>query len=307
MKKLDIFRPLGYPHLSIEENVLTETRNAVNEEWGISDDIAFVSKNLADFIRKYKGQMSVVQMLGHYGCVVRRAVFGYAVFGDKISVDVQFVSYGTEEDFKKYNGRISQIGNGFSLYKDGSMTLSLDAYDIGGKIDPRKLEDTIQHELHHYYQQKVIPKGHRKDDLYIYAIRLKRDGATVAQRMLGDALYISSQREIEAFCNGLYSLLRTEYEENPTSSKVRILYESDAIGAYRQLSKYIEFFEENLNNDEVCDALLELRLRTGMTPPRFLKFIKRGKSVFIRNIGRAVVKAQKDCGITNNVIFRTED
>ena len=85
-----------------------------------------------------------------------------------------------------------------------------------------------------------------------------------------------------------------------------LIYSSDAFGAYKQLSMYVDFFSDHINDENISLALKKLYQDTKITPQSFLKKVKKGKDVFLRQIGRAVVKAQKDSGIQTDILRYTD-
>lgn len=166
--------------------IITEEqfRQILNEELGIAKVVTDASRELKNELFKR----------------INYSNSGEFEFHD-INVKYNVYSFVDDEEFLMwYDTNYDQYVNGYSFV---NKTLTLTIIKIGVDYNVASLNDTIQHELEHYYQTKMA--GHDfSNDSYNNAYSKLEDYNAYIQNV-SIIEYYSSHVEIDAFVNGAYA------------------------------------------------------------------------------------------------------
>ena len=119
--------------------------------------------------------------------------------------------------------------------------------------------------------------------------------------MIGDVIYLSLQCEEEAFTNGLYASLVYNYkhENKPT---IEVLDNSPVYNALLKMRKEVDILLQNKEDETLRKTLFTIKKMTnGTTFNGIINMTKRAEKVIVRRIGKIIVKAQKDCNVSNDM------
>lgn len=256
--------------LIISENQFKEL---LQEELCISETVANISVSVYNMIEesaKTKTNKETNEYFSKWNFPIN-----FDFFGSKIDCSVTCYNYFSKEYFE-YSQIIS---DGWSVYLSNKLFfMGITVPMISGQISKQEVMDTIQHELSHIYEQKMIGKAYSNNDVYSL---LKTNMCSLNELTSKTAklIYGCIKSEQSGFVNGLYSYLMSQPEifsiETLKKSECWKLYE-EMISTYKQFSDNPEFIKE----------LKKYKMN----------LIKIEKSInnFITKIGKVVIKVQQD-------------
>jgi len=284
------------------DRLITEKRTAedlsklITEELGINYSVIVESEKitqeiLSDIKTRKKNYFSNVPGVSYIDGRIMHSTFGY-----NLTVCYRYINFRDKNFFDDYSSKVPVLKNSFNV---NTKTLTLTITAISGKVIEDTLYDTIQHELHHFFQEEKIGKPFNANSLYKIALACKRKPKNSLTYMLGDMLYITLKCEEEAYTNGLYAALVHNYRNDniPTNE---VLDNSSVYNALLTLRKEKEFILQNINDDELVKTSEVIRKITGKNINNIISFIERGEKELLRRIGRVIIKAQKDCSVPND-------
>lgn len=179
--------------------IMKDTLLILNEERGISDEVIRATKNIISKIPRWieksiKGKDDNGYV--YYSFKTKERIFDF-------NINITFVIYDLTT--QQYNRFVSD-----SYYNETKKELYIELVRVNDIIDTNDAYETIQHELHHVYQEYVRngkPTLNKADEtLYKISDNMIMDSNDVAYR-IGMIFYLSLKIEQEALGNGLYNIL----------------------------------------------------------------------------------------------------
>lgn len=167
---------------------LTETqfKNVLLEELSIADKVIKISKEILNTVliksEKSKG-------------------FNFKI-SSGLEIDVKIYSFSNNKEFSNWieNGGVKHLYSGFS-YNENKIYLT--AIEINGELDVSTIENTIFHEVEHYFQSTK-----KRSTLYVSGYDKIIDGMKNFNPIISTTckiLYYTKKSEIDAIINGFYS------------------------------------------------------------------------------------------------------
>ena len=259
--------------------IITEEQfqQILNEELGIAKEVPKASKELKKelFTRienNHSGEFNFLDILVKYNVY----------------------SFENETDFLDWFDSTYDYVNGYS-YDD--KTLYLTIIQIAGDYNVASINDTIQHELEHYYQTKMA--GHNfTNSAYDNAVK-KMNEYNAYIKHISRIEYYSNHIEIDAFVNGAYYAVQdmniTDYDTFIESTDLQRVRDSlkDAYNFFISanfsglfFNEMLEFIKRNgyYNN---CVNLNELR-------NKICDKCQKAYSYFVRKSSRAYALIQNE-------------
>ena len=259
-----------------------ELNESINEALGIRnevwDETCIIEKEILDDLSdRYSIKFAD-------GVFVKIGKIETTFLNKPLTVDYQYVNFVNQKAYSTYVNRIKLKKN---FYNETLNLLTLHFISISGHIDETSLIDTIQHELHHDFQETESGIDFSKIPLYQKAIRLKGYEDDTVQYNIGDILYITFKHEIEAYANGLFAYLMKKYEEGYTDT-TELVMGSDIYNMLQTLRKRKEMFLKYKNTP----LSMQVMRWIGMTDNKFEERIKWAEREIISRMGKAIVAAK---------------
>ncbi|MBR6516922.1 MAG: hypothetical protein IKT40_08830 [Bacilli bacterium] len=126
----------------------------------------------------------------------------FLVDSNNLTISWKVIEFNNESELYSWlDNNIDQYINGYSKEKQ---TIYLTMLSINQTIDIDNLKDTIQHEVHHYYQESKKPKNKNQE---AYNEVIKNFNAINPYLMhFARLMYFNNKFEIEAYVNGAYNV-----------------------------------------------------------------------------------------------------
>ena len=287
--------------------LFTDIRGIVNEELGIHYGVSKLAYEVIQEIEKRIKTIPKQYFAYIPGVSYRIGKFPFEAFGKTITVEFRYCNFKDKTYYKNFIGNMTVFPNGFKL---STLTLYIDIHAISGQIIETTFSDTVQHELEHFFQENKIRKSFSEDnDFYKAAVFVKNHfgkNDEVARR-IGNMMYFSQKCENEAYVNGLYALLVNNYKKSgsPTSS---VLEQSPVYQGLLQLRSDKEWLIKHRNDLKVGELLDIIRnkdpkkgLGINITIDGLIKHAEYADKEIVKRIGKAIVKAQRDCNQFNDL------
>ena len=281
----------------LEGKTYNDVCNLITEELGINDQVVQTSHEIMEKIEQdirlqYKQYFANVPGVSYIDSLIT-----HIVFGKTLTIKYRYINYRDKSFSNRYDKEIMVLPNDFNLQ---TKTLRLTIKAISGRINIHTYADTIQHEIEHYFQEDKIGYSFSNKMWYKIAQKCKQRPKNSLVYMLGDMIYITLKCEEEAFTNGLYSSLTYNYthEKLPT---VEIINDSPVYNALLTLRKERDEVNKYLDDQSLQKTLSTIKTATGKDFEQLMEIINKGENELIKRIGRVIVKAQKDCDITNDM------
>lgn len=176
------------------DNLLIESR-------AIADEVYNTSRGLRDEILYNIAMQTEVR---HKEYSYKTGEINYNIFGDNYIVSYElFIIYPHTDPRKFSHG---------AVVDNEQKTMHLKILNVFGKIDPLTLNDAIQHEVEHIYQQKkrngnsIIGNSNRSKELYKLASQ-KLNSINSYEQLAARIIYVYYKCEEDAFVNGMYGYL----------------------------------------------------------------------------------------------------
>lgn len=271
----------------------------LNEAMSIADSVTAVATDIGnDLIDDMANAIE-----GEYfnGGVKRDGSFLYNKNGLNVTVKwVCYKYYDLPSDTEKlrYTGETSMDGN--------YMKFEIHVYN--GKVDYRQYYDTIQHEVTHYYEQKVwgrrFAKGNKN---YEKALEnAKSASSTDIDKYVALIIYAKSYFEQRAYLNGAYRYMMdsddysSKFENSIKETPLYKLYMSIKI-ARKTIINYVKLY----NKRNFKERFLDKKGYKGIETYDLVRMAKRAENGLLYALGRARIKAISDYRMEHGVLENT--
>ena len=267
-----------------------ELAESVNEALGVSNDVWNMSLNLRQQILSDLKKRPTVKI--SEGVFVKTGELYTTFLNKPLTVEYQYVNFLDKNVYAEKSGQISLKRN---LYNKSLNLLTLHIISISGNIDETSLVDTIQHELHHNFQESESGLDFANIPLYKKALRLKQFDEDTLQYNIGDILYITFKHEIEAYANGLFAYLATKYNQGYRDT-IGLVMESEMYSMLQTLRKRRTMFLKYHKTQQSKQIMKWV----GMTDEKLVKRIDSADDEIVSRMGRVIVAAKEKAKVLDN-------
>lgn len=294
----------GYNQFLTEQ--LTVISNLLKEEYSVSEKVKYdatciVKKIKNGIAKERKNEMTISN---EPRITFRQGTEYYMLYDKKLTIHFQCYNFEDSKAFADYRFKVPyRIKNQYNR-KAHILDVSVDA--VKGYIIPQTLYDTVQHELEHSFQEENIGSSFSDKPLYIIAKEFRKNSNTEAKKNVGEILYLTYQAEQDGFVNGLYALLKNNYE----GSKIQTSYVfemSDIYGVLERMAELQTYIVNNKDNKDLIEAIAELKKSSHIGYSRLITIIDDAIKRLRKKIARVIFKAQKDTNYYNDMEYVTYD
>lgn len=281
------------------ENILHDCYNSVLESRGVNHEVVYQTQYLINDIVNNAKTADKKYLSDIDGVSVKYGNFVKEIFNTPLNINYQLYNFKDKWYFENNINKVNRFKNGLD-FKREILTLSL--ISISGQIDPRTFEDTVQHELHHLYQIVHRQKNFDDDKLYQAAKYYLNSPKDSIDYIIGEIIYMCLKCEQEAYTNGLYALLKKNYNSKTPKNTFEVLKESDV---YNMLLR-LRFLKKQFLSFPFEGNFVLIIQSLNMSREKFIKLIDNADKEIVRRIGRVIVQAQDDCNFENDMTWGME-
>lgn len=274
---------------NLYEACADELETSINESLSISSEVNHRFLMLKSMLLKSITR-SNMQINDESNIRFKKGYVRNAFGEDVIIIEWELILYDSVEQSKSFKDTAILAKRSNIIF--GSL-ITLHIPCIEGEVDFAKLDEVLQHELEHdfensHYPQDKVYKGkqisHYARNVMTYRTNSDYDYS------IGRILYLYNNYEHRAFCNGTYRYLMSK--NNGFVLRVN-LYESDQWQQYLDLTRSLDFLERS---GEIADniTLKEIKELFNIDYKKLIDIGYEVRKSMIKYIGRAFVKAQED-------------
>ena len=260
----------------------------INEAMSIADSVTVVATDIG---RNLMDDMSRVQGgLCFEGGIEKTGSFMYNKNG--LSVMIKWVCYNY---YTLPLGTATLQYTGETSIDENYMKFEVISYN--GKLDYKEFYDTIQHEVTHYYEQKVWGRRFVKGDKN-YETALTNSNSPNSDDVDKDValiIYAKSYFEQSAYLNGAYQHMMnsddysSKFENSMKETALYKLYEKVKF-ARAKINNYVKIY----NKRNFKKRFLDDKGYEGIETYDLLRMAKRAENGLLYALGRARIKAIND-------------
>lgn len=192
--------------------IITEEQfnQILKEELGIAKEVILLTKEIENKI----------------DYLLKNNQTGTLNISDGLKLNFNYFNFNDYEELNSWlQTNYSKNKNGYSFSKN---TIYITIIAVNNMFDTNVLSDTIQHEVHHYYQAKKSGKSFSSDKYQLIAKNMASNNDYL--KYLNQMLYFSKKFEIEGWINGAYNVYKnnriTSYKDFIDNTE---LYKVDGI------------------------------------------------------------------------------
>ena len=275
-------------------------RNVQTDTTAIADKIKHLIKNTASSPTSF--DMTTYKN-GIFQIDVTTSVDGN-VSQSKKTINVKWYYFSFSDEQTKEDA-ITKIPMRTS-YNKSINTLSIVVLAIRGVIDSNTLEDSIAHELTHNFQTHL--KGDKllsNDNIKAKYQAANRNFVSSSEsvRVIASVLYLTYKFEQDAFLNGAYAYIMSEYEKG---NDVTGAYEkTDAYNSLHSLRSYLDNMQNAIANNRVGEMTKEhCKSEYNLSFEKIITIGEKAYSRYSRKLARMYAQALAD--IRNKNIMESE-
>lgn len=259
---------------------------SINEELGISKDVTNTCYEILDKIETTIDTYNDYQSFTN-GMYYGNTILDLEIFGTPIKLYLYIFKANNMSDIKRLRSFVGNKINGVSNFDNRTIKLTVNV--INGRFDENGLITTLQHELHHFYED--TKRGYHKgfDNLYVIATKvIANQSLNIKIDVdLAKIIYLLHPKEVRAYENSayIYCVNNAEY----------VVYDSLKKTELFNIIKTVDKLYDNIVNEPGFEKSLH---RFGLTRNKFEKLFSSGRNLVINSIGRVIVKVQQE--LSNN-------
>ena len=259
--------------------LLTEIREVIKEELGISEEVIKLTNQFYDeMVNTIK---NCTEQEKNETCIKKTCSMKFMINDIKVTSSITYRNFLSKEYNKLYD--MPYITNGASFFVTNNLYFCfINVFAISGTIVKEKAMETIQHEMEHIYQQIQMGKGFGGESLYV-KIKTDMESSDEGRNKIGKLFYYTLKYEQEGFCNGLYGYLMDINQ--PYSDDLLMKTES-----WQNYTFLKQTFNELKDNDTLKSIFNEYFTNFGIT----IKDIEKEINNYLHRIGRVIIKVKKD-------------
>lgn len=266
----------------VKEEILKEINDSINEELSISNQLKDEAFRICgEIVKSIKNTPTLPFNIKNVSFKGNNVFTTF--FGEKINIIYKFYNFFYKEDYDNNHEKIDVDNRSSYMNKVIYITI----FAISGNIIANMFNDTMYHELEHFYQSKNSNKEVGNKQIYKIALWLKNSGYK-DNYIVGDAIYLTRDFEQDAYINGLYGFLI-----DGCTSKYDVTEKLKRSDAYDVLYRLKHHFNYILNNKEKVDYVLK-QSKINFNYNNFINMIKKAINRFENKIGKVVIKVNND-------------
>ena len=208
-----------------------------------------------------------------------------------IKVKWYYFSFSDEQTKRDYITKIPMR----TSYNKSLNTLSVVVLAINGIIDNHTLEDSVAHELTHNFQSVLKGGELLNDKIKANYQTANRNFASNSEnvRIIASVLYLTYKFEQDAFLNGAYAYILSEYEKN---YDITDAYEkTEAYNSLQSLRFYLDIMHDALLNNHVGNVTKDhCKSQYNMSFEKILAIGEKAYSRYSRKLARMYAQALAD-------------
>lgn len=208
-----------------------------------------------------------------------------------IKVNWYYFSFSDEQTKKDYLTKIPMR----TSYNKSMNTLSVVVLAINGIIDNNTLEDSVAHELTHNFQSILKGGELLNDKTKANYQTANRNFASNSEnvRIIASVIYLTYKFEQDAFLNGAYAYILSEYEKN---YDITDAYEkTEAYNSLQSLMYYLDIMHDALSNNHVGNVTKDhCKSEYNMSFEKILAIGEKAYSRYSRKLARMYAQALAD-------------
>lgn len=263
--------------------LLEELSQIITEELGISADVVDISKSLFNIIND--GCKDTKYETDDAGILFKRLSFDQVISGHRVKIYVKVYNFRNPAE---YNNAIannpSMLDCSSGYYRGTILFIHLNLYQISGQIDNGVALDMIHHEVEHMFQQIKMGKTFGGTENNAMALS-KMSSEDDIERSCAVIVYMSQKSEQEAFTNGLYGYLLSNYAYK---DNIRDLVDkSTAMEKVKQLRNAVDIISNAEGGEKEC-------MLYGINRNKMIAQGKKAIESMLRRIGRVIIKYHTD-------------
>ena len=208
-----------------------------------------------------------------------------------IKVNWYYFSFSDGQTKKDYITKIPMR----TSYNKRMNTLSVVVLAINGIIDNNTLEDSVAHELTHNFQSILKGGELLNDKTKANYQTANRNFASNSEnvRIIASVIYLTYKFEQDAFLNGAYAYILSEYEKN---YDITDAYEkTEAYNSLQSLRYYLDIMHDALSNNHVGSVTKHhCKSEYNMSFEKILAIGEKAYSRYSRKLARMYAQALAD-------------
>lgn len=256
-----------------------EIFEAINEELGISDEVAKEAYRISDIVLKNTEKQEKKRICP--GVFTNTFRFSRKVFDETVNFVITNTYFSDSKLYFAYRKKYPKRANSFN---HENATISIQVDYINGWHDMESLEGALQHELEHIFQNVNAGYAPQKTKQYKLASANYANKDSVIS-LVSRIVYFSEEREIFAFANQAYQALMDR-----DSSPREDIENTKLYFAYKTLKKGVDFLEKSKDNKNIDNLLSKF----DTTTRKLLEHCQWAVKECAKYIGRVIVKSEKD-------------
>ena len=257
--------------LILTEQQITEI---IKEEYGISNDVIKKTKEVYQILLSAIREKNINKEQYEYYTISKHNIT-FNIMSCKINCSLTVYNF-YNRDYYIYSNVKSDGWSAYLSQTHGIMGCIVPC--ISGKPIKEIVMNTIQHELEHLYQEILMEKTFSDGTTYAKLkdnLKSKNEIEYNAARLV----YGCIKSEQEGYVNGLYAYLMSL----PNLFSMDSLYKSDCWKLYSEMVNILNEFKDNIF---FVDELKKYKLT--------IVKIKRAVYMFLKKIGKVIVKVKQD-------------
>lgn len=267
----------------------------LNEELGISNDVISLKSKIKNLISNdYATNKDNNKFYGMLPITPKKRLLTYhntltIPFND-IDINVRYYVIDEAKDARYIDLYHSKYSSSFELSEN---KLHLFLSKKRNKINWMEYNETLQHEIEHWYQQykkgnSLLSDNHiKKYNKY----KVLRNGKTQTERNIGMIYYYDERIEHDAIMNGLYSKIMSMNEIANAIDPIDILKSYRHYTNIKAIQSIIEIINNNIYvKKEYADVLDSINKNISS----FIKTANNVVNEYIKGFGRTIYKAKRD-------------
>lgn len=271
----------------------------INEAMSIADSVTVAVRDIAIDLMD---DMDRTQEETHTdGSIEKKGSFDYNKNGLNVTIKWEYYRYNTLP-----LGTAKSQYTGETSLDENFIKIVINSYNE--KLDFKKYYDTIQHEVTHYYEQRVWGRRFVKGDKN-YETALTNSNSPNSDDVDKDValiIYAKSYFEQRAYLNGAYQHMMnsddysSKFENSMKETALYKLYEKVKF-ARAKINNYVKIY----NKRNFKKRFLDDKGYEGIETYDLLRMAKRAENGLLYALGRARIKAISDYRMEHGVLENT--
>ena len=263
---------------------------ALNESLGISYECWQEANRIGRILRKEISRIKYFKNRNSYAKIYEGTAV-QKIFNADVHIDWSFHNI-TDTSKAQWYFQTVEKQDGLNTKR---LVLYITIFAVSGTIVSETLEDTLQHEIFHYYRLLKSGNTLSTNKEYAQARSLMRSQDRNV-RKIGQLLYFSFPEEQQAFCNGAYAQIMKDCV--PAQDFEKRFQETTLYTNYVAFKKDLNW----LKTPEGKYTYLGSELYSKYNTPydKFVKTIEKGYQSYIKEMGRTKAQLLEDTDNTSN-------